>query len=371
MKMKILDLLSYTSLVSLLVCVNLTFSEVCYITPSQNISCPQSPCFTLSNLFASSTIRYGNDTNVTLVFLSGNHTLEGMLSFANLVVFSMTKDIKDNEIVFIECPSLSGKLDVSETSVASINSLNFIGCGGNRFSQLQVEQLIVEDTIFQYIEGRERALVLNLVGDAIIVFLSNIILCHNACEDLEYNTVHFQDIISYFSHEQNVSNLLMSGGVLFVINSNVWIIHSKFSHNTAGVGGVLVAHNSKLHVVRSWSTFNYNIAKLGGVLLTSECVATVDDSSFGNNEAESFGGVMTTYKGSIIINAASLTNNIAKVDGGVVYAYESSLSITGSTFSDNRAVENCGAICIIMSSVEIDNSSFTNNIGSNGGVLFV
>ena len=81
-----------------------------------------------------------------------------------------------NGTVFIECSSQLGKFTISETTFATVTimGLHFIGCGDNRVSQ--VEQFIVEDTIFEGVEGRDTALVLNEVtaaGIAASSFLSN------------------------------------------------------------------------------------------------------------------------------------------------------------------------------------------------------
>ena len=42
--------------------------------------------------------------------------------------FSMTKDAQDNETVFVECTSHSGRFDINGTTFASIKGLHFIGC---------------------------------------------------------------------------------------------------------------------------------------------------------------------------------------------------------------------------------------------------
>ena len=76
--------------------------------------------------------------------------------------------------MFVECDSQSGRFNISNTTFATIKGLHFIGCGGNTVSQ--VERFIVEDTIFQGVEGKRTALVLNEVADASIAkssFLSN------------------------------------------------------------------------------------------------------------------------------------------------------------------------------------------------------
>ena len=49
-------------------------------------------------------------------------------------------------------------ISVRQHIFATINGVRFIGCGGNRVSQ--VRQFIVENTIFQGVEGRGTALVL-------------------------------------------------------------------------------------------------------------------------------------------------------------------------------------------------------------------
>ena len=76
--------------------------------------------------------------------------------------------------MFVECGSQSGRFNISETTFATIKGLHFVGYGGNEVSQ--VEQFIVEDTIFEGVQGRGTALMLNEVNDASVAkssFLSN------------------------------------------------------------------------------------------------------------------------------------------------------------------------------------------------------
>ena len=127
-----------------------------YITPSLSVRCSGDSCLTLPQLAANSTSYLGNETNISLSFLPGNHSLDGELSLSHANNFSITKVMGGNGTVFIECGSQSGRLDISEIKFAVIKDLHFIGCGGNRVSH--VEQFIVEDTIFEGVEGRGRAL---------------------------------------------------------------------------------------------------------------------------------------------------------------------------------------------------------------------
>ena len=149
-------------------CADSAYSQVhYYITPSLNVHCPGDPYLTLAQFAADSTSYLRNETNISLSFLPGNHSLDRELSLSHADNFSMTKDIGGNGTVFVECGSQSGRFNISETTFTMIKDLHFIGCGGNRVSQ--VEQFIVEDTIFEGMEGRGTALMLNEVTDAIVL----------------------------------------------------------------------------------------------------------------------------------------------------------------------------------------------------------
>ena len=161
-------------LLLLLMCTALGNSQVhYYISPSANIHCPGDPCLTLTQFAADSASYLSNETNISLSFMPGNHSLDRELALSHADNFSMTKDI-----VFVECGSRSGRFNIIEITFATIKDLHFIGCGGNRVSQ--VEKFIVEDTIFEGVEGRGTALVLYEVTDASITrvhsFLIHIIV---------------------------------------------------------------------------------------------------------------------------------------------------------------------------------------------------
>ena len=129
-----------------------------YIRPSQDVHCPEDPCPTLAQLTADTTSYLGNETNISLTFLPGNHGLDRELSLSHADNFSMTND---SGVVFVKCGSQSGRFNISETTISTIKGLHFIGCGGNRVGQ--VEQLTLEDTIFQGVGGKGTALVPNEV----------------------------------------------------------------------------------------------------------------------------------------------------------------------------------------------------------------
>ena len=378
-------------LLFLLVYADSAYSQVhYYITPSLNVSCPQDPCLTLSQFAADSNSYLGNETNISLSFLPGNHSLDRELSLSQADNFSMAKDTRGSGTVFVECDSQSGRFNISETTFATVQCLHFIGCGGNRVSQ--VEQLIVEDTIFQGVEGRGTALVLNEVSAASIVrslFHSN---THSSTFENHDISPHAsnQDMLNYLYLNRNAS--LAVGGALYTAFSNVSIVSSQFTHNTAEIGGALFADNSSLHVVGS--TYSCNRGSFGGVMIISESSVNIDNCNFSKNAAEIIGGVMITYTdsvsisgssftnngatnsgvmvtsdGSFTITSSTFTNNSATSFGGVMYTSDGSFTITSSTFTNNSATSSGGVMDTLRGSFNITSSTFTNNSATDGGVM--
>ena len=339
-----------------------------YITSSLSVHCPGDPCLTLPQLVANSTSYLGNETNVSLTFLPGNHSLDGELSLSHADNFSMIRVIGGNGTVFVECGSESGKFNISETTFATIKDLHFVGCGGNKVSQ--VEQFTVEDTIFEGVEGRGTALVLNVVIDASIArssFLSNV-----HASTFEHHTISpyagTQMVLKYLYLDRNLS--LAVGGALYTAFSNVSIVSSKFTDNRAEIGGALFAHNSSLHVVGS--TYSYNKASFAGAMIVSESSINIKNCDFIENAAVIHGGVMIAYdRDTFSIHGTTFTNNSAGYSVGVMLIYDSMFRITNSNFSNNAAKRSSGVIYAFDGSFTITGSIFTNNSATScGGVMW-
>ena len=336
-----------------------------YIKPSMNVGvhCPGDPCLTLAQFAANSTSYLSNETNISLSFLPGNHSLDGELSLTHADNLSMTKVTRGNGTVFVECGSQSGRFSIRESALAAIDGLHFIGCGGNRVSQ--VEQFVVEDTIFEGVEGRDTALMLNEVTDATIdrsSFLSNThgtIFSHQEI----FNGIKR---LKYIYRRRDPS--LAVGGALYTASSNVSIVSSNFTGNTAEIGGALFAHNSSLRIIGSH--YSYNRASYGGVMITSESTINIDNCTYSHNAAE-YGGVMYTSDSSFDISSSNFSTNSATKCGGVMCAFsESSFDIISSVFS-NSAAERGGVIYTSESLFNIISSNFSNsNATRYGGVMY-
>ena len=352
--------LAHLSLVFLLVYADIAYSKVHYITPSPDGPCPQnSSCLTLSQFATNSR---SNETDISLLFMLGNHTLDQELLLAQLNNFSMTKGGLDDETVFVECSTHSGKFHISDTIFVSINDLHFIGCGSNIVSR--VKWLTIRGSTFQYVHDERTVLMLVKVSNATIVKSSFLL-----------NSLHFPTIDRYYSKSKILNYIYFQrstpSGVIHTVFSNISVISSKFLHNRADMGGALVAHNSSLYLARS--TYSYNTANFGGVMVTSRSTIDIEHNAFINNTARNSGGVMVTYNDTITISSSTYTNSFAYRGGGVMKTFGNSsfYNIINSIFTYNSAADYGGVMYTDgSSSFNISNSSFTkNSAAGRGGVM--
>ena len=341
-----------------------------YIAPSLNGSCPRESCLTLSQFAASPSSYTGNETDLRLIFLQGNHTLARELSLQGAGNFSM--ESQDNETVEIECASQSARFAVSDTTRVSIKGIVFYGCGNNTITT--VEELTVEDAVFQGVkeEGRGTALVLTRVNFANIV---TSLFCFNTLGDRSER---------HDATESQSGDLESVGRALLMTSSNVLIIKTDFYLNTADQGGVLLARKTNITITQC--TFSHNKAYFGGVMYTDRSTVIVNNSTFTNNAAEKVncqlfiiildyckGGVMDTFGGSFTITRSTFTNNTAYHSGGVVAIWNGLLNITSSIFTNNTVTAGRGGVLMLYSgSFTITSSTFIkNSAAQDGGVIII
>ena len=332
-----------------------------HIRPSLDHPCPQnsSSCLTLSQFAANSS---HNETDLSLAFLPGNHTLELLvLQLAHGHNFSMSKYAEENETVFVKCTSQLGRFDVSITAHVTIKGLNFINCGNIRVSQ--VTWLTIIDSTFQNVEHERTVLALDNIVTANIVrsqFLYNALDHHNSTTSPRLSD---DGLLDYVYHQR-----IKPSGILYTAFSNVTITSSRFIHNKADIGGALVAHNSTLYIYES--AYINNTANFGGAMVTSASTINVDKSIFTHNSAQDSGGVMMTFNDRLSISGTAFTQNSADKFAGVMITLGNSLIAVGnSNFTSNSATEGGVLRAYDDSSFNINNSTFTLNSATYGGVM--
>ena len=382
---------------------SLTYGITLHVRPtSTNTSCPPRPCHTLSE-YAQDPGQYFNDSNLTLTFLPGNHTLDINLTITNISQLEIHGAVLPTKIV---CGSLVGFI-FSNISKLSIDGLAFAACAARRdiyihiyhtyttyyglcLQSVQMAEII--DCTFQDSYGSA----LGVVDSRVVLrdnnFVNNCLLCSNgSCSGYNY-----QGPICYgggvFVQRSNLNitgNSSFSGnsawdggGVSAWDSSNVNISgNTTFSGNSAshGVGGGVSAWDSSNVYISGNTTFSGNSASHGvggGVSAwdSSNVYISGNTTFSGNSASHGVGGGVSAWESSNVYISGNTTfngNSATYRDGGGVSAtYGSNVYISGNTtFSGNSASHGDGGGVSARSSSNVyisGNTTFSGNSASNG-----
>ena len=231
-------LLTLALTVVLLALPSLTHGVTLHVRPTPtNTSCPTHTCYTLSE-YAQDPGQYFKDSNLTLQFLPGTHTLNVNIAITNIHQLEITNAARAPTKVV--CNSNVG-FTLRDISVVSIGGLAFVGCAksgivqpyqshrryptyyGLHFQSVHMAEVI--DCTFQDSYGSA----LGVVDSHVVLrgsrFLNNCRLCSNVSCDV-----------------WNYPGPRCFGGGVCVQRSNLSVIgSSRFSGNSAsyyGGGGV-------------------------------------------------------------------------------------------------------------------------------------
>ena len=392
-------------------------SELFYIAPS---SCRVKPCLTLSQ-FAANTSWL--QSNTSLIFLRGNHSLNLEVTISDIYNFSMFSNLAlagfqvDTQVI---CQQ-NANFKFDNISYLWIKGLRFVGCGNNRV--LSVNKLIVEGCTFH---GQRNS------GTALEIIHTNASIenSHFISNTLGSCCCHFIGPNSFCAH--------VGGAITIATHSNVTILKCMFVGNSAEIGGaVYVDSGSTITTLNSTFIENYvaptkfsindtqcsssalnvislrdnnfvmtelpseavllegrycigsvfamlrsrtvidgclfrnNINEYGGAggLYLLKSFATISNSRFWNSTVQQFGGVLSAYGTSMTFDNCTFHDSSA-YDGGAMDIMYSSVMITDSTFDGNTAKVYGGAILVDQGSrMNVSGSCFFNNRAESGGAL--
>ena len=359
--------------VVLLALPSLTCGVTLHVRPtSTKTSCPAHPCQTLSE-YAQNPGKFFNDSNLTLQFLPGTHTLDIDLTITNINQLEIHGAVLPTRVI---CDSHVG-FTFSNIHRVSIDGLAFVACARSSVIHLlygtyttyyglhlqSVQTAEITDCTFQESYGSAVGVVDTHVVLRENNFLNNCRLCSNGrCDGYNY-----QGTRCY-------------GGGVFVQRSNLSISgNTTFSNNSARYGGGVSAWHSSNVNISGNTTFSGNSASYGGGVSARDS-SNVDISGntlFSDNSANySGGGVSAWYSSNVNIsgNTTFSSNSANYHDGGGVSVYRGNVNISGNTtFSGNSARRNGGGVSAWYSSnVYISgNTTFSGNSANyrdGGGV---
>ena len=381
------------------ICLSATISmqeTVIYISPLPTTPCPHPslPCLTLSQFAANSTMI--SDSSITLIFLSGNHSLELILSVSNIT--NLTTLSMSSTLPQIMCHQ-NEYFTFFNISLVLIQKLIFTGCGD---SKVIISNITIENSTFQGQNGTKTALTMK----------GTIATITNSCFE-SYTVGTYRDSIEILSDPTFFTHV---GGAIVATESNITIQESFFIENHADIGGAIFCETgTNITIIESTIAANQGCLKdntslcfggaihcENGIMEMSVAQVIILSSEFSNNNA-THGGVLTTYgnynvtvKSSIfrsnkimenrwyswggVFNFHNQTsaniesclffdNSLNYTKGGVVYIEHSSVVIYKCKFLNNSVRSFGGVISMLQGSIVIDSCYFSNNRGYQGGVF--
>ena len=371
----------------------MTYGETLHVRPtSTNTSCPMFSCHTISE-YAQDPGNF-NESNLTLLFLPGNHTVNVNVIITNILQLEILGNTSVVAPTRVVCSSKVG-FTFRDIPKLRIDGLSFFSCARSRV--VQFSEYYVDFTTYYglHLQSVQTAEIIDCTfqdsyGSALGVVDSHVVLkgnnsfLNNCKPNSNYNTCYGGGVfasrsnLSFTGSNSFFNNSAESGGGIHAeTNSNVNICGNiTFIGNGAGDegGGLSAGTDSNVNIIAN-TTFIGNSANYGGGVSAglNSNVNIGGSTTFTDNSAKTAGGgVSTGYNSNLHISGnTTFIGNSANIGGGGVYAELDSnmVTISGMTsFISNSASEDGGGVYAQPNDLTISGSTnFINNSASGGG----
>ena len=349
-------------------CLSVLSSETYFVTPNSSISCPKGPCQTLAQYATQS---FSDSSNITMVFLEGEHILSHTFSLHSLNSLTI-KSIDPSVNMTISCLG-EGRLVLHDIHNVLLSNVTLVSCEESTVELVDcfaIEQSLVQSLsrAHFYLNGINQLLVI----DSTFTFnVTKGVGCVFKICDTSMTLKH-----SIFK-QNSVESDHDLGSILCAFNSSITMQASSFTDNQAPTGGIVYADNSTV-TVRECTFTNNHATICGGVAYISQkSHFTIDSCNFTENNSSTDGGVMCVTRDSVVeVELTIFAYNSACRDilpggnGGVIQlSNNSQCKLKNCTFISNEANEG-GVICasngtsvIIMKSYFIGNRAISSHYG--------
>ena len=266
-----------------------------------------------------------------MVFLPGGHVLDINITVANVTRLTMHGESSLHNTATIVC---SGSVGLSFTSMVDlkIDYLTFTLCS-RRYA------IILPGTS------------LGIVSVAMLL-----------------QSLHYAELVSCSFHD-NLGTAVVVNNTNITLAGNTKFAHTRPCSNIAGgVGGAIMALNSKLAFTgnttfldnsaaaspRQCSLYNNATDVLGGVIYTLDnTVITFSGTNyFTMNRALSGGAIFASYNSALIFSGTNYFINNSAGDGGAIYTNGGTIHFSGTNYCINNSASGGGAICTSAASLE-------------------
>ena len=348
----------------------LTSGETLHVRPtSTNTSCPTHPCHTLSE-YAQDPGQYFNDSNLTLLFLPGNHTVDVNVTITNIHRLEILGNTSAVVPTMVVCSSNVG-FTFEDIWLSKINGLAFVLCSRSRMIQADNKHLPVYYGL--YLKSIQMVEIIsctfrNSAGSALGVVKSHVILRGN-------NFLNNNNNIDCWicSHGRCYWSSTCFGGGIFAVRSNITFTgSSSFIGNSAdGGGGIYAATSTNVNISGNMTFLNNSASDYGGGLYawpSCNVIINANTKFIGNSAGIDGGGVYARFNNNVNISVIFIGNS-AVMDGGGVYAVShSNLSFSENTkFIGNSAGRDGGGVYAESDSNLYISGTFTDNSAGDGG----
>ena len=234
--------------VFLLALPSLTRGVTFYVRPtSTNISCPTHPCHTLSE-YAQDPGQYFNESNLTLLFLPGNHTVNVNLTITSIHRLEILGSVVPTRVV---CSSKAG-FTFKDIWLLKISGLAFVLCSRSHMVRTNIldyglylkfiQMIEIVDCTFKNSPGSA----LGVVNSHVFLRGNNNFLNNNNNGRCYWSTTCFgggifaeRSNLTFTGSSSFIGNSAKSGGGIYAVtSSNVNVSgNMTFLNNSAGYHG--------------------------------------------------------------------------------------------------------------------------------------
>ena len=304
-----------------------------HIVPSPDHDCPVQSCLTLSS-FAANVSQY-LESNTSLIFQPGNHTVHSELNITNVAEFSMMSHSTNQSNLHIICEESSISFFIFEAvDHIYITDLKFFGCKNtvvviplfhSTLIKTIASSLIFLGCTFENNEGSITVISAKYsnITVAQTIFSNNtvsLILSYNFCNSKFVNSTFMSnslrgELVTFVTHDDNYQTTChysnYQGAIIIVNNSDISIIDTRFVNNSCRESPSVHISNSVVSINKSVFKYNYDSAITFRKCRTVNIFDSVYDGNQGRVYLEDFGGAITAYYSVIHIHSSDFKKNIA------------------------------------------------------------
>ena len=335
-----------------------------FVKPTPDTPCPSEPCFTLSEYAQGAGPPF--TSNITMLFLPGDHRLYNDIEISNITSFTMVGDsatlldITRN----IVCTSPAAFI-FQNISYLKIHALELSYCGSATLAAVQlsaIPKFELSNSAFY-----------NSRNTSIKVTGSSLTITETTFYGSSSGGLWLWGCTAEFLGSNVFSNNLESGVQSFVSIISFNGITSFVNNNSGKCGGGILAASSTIHSGGKCTTITkYDEAESDG---GSRVVRCNGEMIFVQNSAEQGGGICAVLESDLNFSGNLIfANNSATNQGGGILIQNSRLSCEGLTtsFVSNSARVGGGIASTIGSQITLsENTSFSSNTAQTGGGIAV